>query len=171
MNEVIINNSRRKLLHLLLLGLVMVFAALYTLYFSLMEKLTITVIIGSLATIFFGFSLTYTISLLINPTPMLIISTKGIIDKSTAVSIGFIPWSTIVGFKVENHSSTTYIGVEINNTEELLKTLPFFQKLSVKFNLRTNSSPLLINISSSCAMDYEEVLNILNQHLELSKQN
>lgn len=171
MNEFTIHNSKRKLLQLFLLGLVMFFSSLYVLYFSVKLHNIITGIISILGSIFFGSALIYTINSLIKPKPILTINNDGIFDNSTAVSIGFIPWSTIVSFKVEKHSGTKYIGVEVNNTEELLKTLPLLKKLNVKFNIHTNSAPLLINIGSSCAIECDEVLAILNQQFELKNKN
>lgn len=40
-----------------------------------------------------------------------------------------------------------------------------------EFNIHTNSAPLLINIGSSCAMECDEVLAILNQQFELKNKN
>lgn len=171
MNEFTIHNSKRKLLQLSLLGLVMFFSSLYVLYFSIKLHNIINGIISILGAIFFGSALIYTIKSLVKPKPMMIINNDGIMDNSTATSIGFIPWSTIVSFKVEKHFGTKYIGVEVNNTEELLRTLPLLKKLNVKFNIRTNSAPLLINIGSSCALECDEVLAILNEQFELKNKN
>jgi hypothetical protein len=55
------------------------------------------------AILFFGFGIFYFLRKLIDKKPGLIIDDNGIIDNSSAVSVGLIPWSDI------EHISTTNV--------------------------------------------------------------
>ncbi len=164
--EVIIKQSQQKQFSLILLGIIMVFLSAFVFGTNdsyLFGLNFIPKIIGGIGIIFFGACLIFIIKGFISPQNILVIDQKGITDKSSAISIGFISWGDIESCYITTVFNQKFISIDVKNLEEKIKELPFYKRVMINLNRKMGYSPVSITLNST-KYKPEEVLEIIHNY-------
>ncbi|MSU76948.1 MAG: hypothetical protein EXS16_02515 [Gemmataceae bacterium] len=109
---------------------------------------------------FFGLCGVYGLLKLFDFRPGLTIDAEGIVDNSSAVAVGRIPWNDVKGFRICEISGQRFVVIEVFNPESYFKRGGFFARMMNAANKDLTGSP--INISSnSLAVNFDELVRLL----------
>ncbi|MGT2965229.1 STM3941 family protein [Streptococcus acidominimus] len=176
MSQPIIVTSKKR--HYALFGatsLLMVLLSIFCIFLYSTERQThilspLFIFIGILGILFFsGTFVFYTKRLLTsssNLPPILLVDEKGIVDKSSALAIGFIPWEDISCIHLRSHINQTYISVTLKDNETYLAKMNAFQKYCSKVNLKMGFPLVNIVLTTSNQTPEEVYYAILHQYGE-----
>ena len=95
---------------------------------------------------FFGFCFIFIIS---KPKELLIADEKGITDRSSAIALGFIPWSDVASIRLCLFMEQKFIEVELKNEDKYLNGLGWFKKNAIKANKKMQLQAVLITLNGS----------------------
>ncbi len=127
-------------------------------------------IIGIITVSFFGICLIFAIRKLFDPKKGLIINNNGIIDNTSATSIGLIEWSDITGIATIKVSSTKIIMVYTDKPEKYIERAKNrIAKKVMKANSKLYGSPLSI-VSTSLKIKHKQLENLLLNELGKRKK-
>jgi len=115
---------------------------------SIFSNPTLVFIVGLASILFFGLVGFFIFKKLFDNAPGLIISTEGVFDNSSGVSVGFVPWTDIVEIKETKISNQKFINIVVKNPQEYIdKQKSAFKRKSLKVNY--NSYGTVIGISAN----------------------
>jgi hypothetical protein len=118
---------------------------------------------------FFGLCGVYGCYKLFDTRPGLIIDDGGIVDNSSAVAAGRIPWNEVSGLKISEIAGQRFLVIEVINPQKYVEQGGFLMRMLNSANTKLTGSP--INISSnSLSMDFDELVRILTRAFQKSKQ-
>lgn len=118
---------------------------------------------------FFGYAGIYFIIRMKKNKEMLIINNKGITDKTSAISLGFIPWEEIEEAYIGSSVGNEFIELKIKNEEKYLKNLPFFKKLLINSNKKMGYEIVCITLNTT-NYSVREVLMKINEYRKNNMQ-
>jgi hypothetical protein len=115
--------------------------------------------------LFFGFAIFYFSFKLTDKKPGIVVSNNGILDNSSAVAAGLIPWKDIKQFAIAKVMKQEFLIIVINNPEFYInKQTNIFKKKGMQYNLNNYGSPLAISaIGLKCSLN--ELIEILDKEL------
>jgi len=97
--------------------------------------------------------------------PGLILDKEGIVDNSSAVSAGRIPWSEITGLKVSEIAGQRFLTIEVVNVHKYIERGSFLKRMLNRANTKMVGSP--INISANALrLNFDELLRVLTEEFE-----
>lgn len=169
MNDIVVNEASSKLWGLLFLGILMLAACAFVLVLGITYGKFFYIIIGIIALLFFGLCFAYIIKRIINPKPILIIEKNGVVDSSTAISIGFISFDDIEGFDITRLFSSKFISIYVNDLEKFTDKLSQKKKTWLQINKPFGKSPININVNTADKSP-DEILQILQERLQAYKR-
>ena len=73
---------------------------------------------GLLLVGFAGMLLVHSVRGLISPRPDLILSSEGITDNTTLMSVGFIPWADVVGLRARGVMKQVFVDVQVSDPQK-----------------------------------------------------
>lgn len=124
---------------------------------------------GIASMIFFGFGAVVFIRRLTDKKPALIIDNKGIMDNSTAVAAGLIPWEDITHIYTRQVMNRKFIMIGISNPDTYIdRQSSRFKKRMTRTNLKAYGSPISIS-ANGFKTDFTSLLAILNERWAGSK--
>lgn len=107
---------------------------------------TLILIIGLVAVMFFGLIAVVIFRKFSDKKPGLIICEQGIIDNSSEVSVGLIPWSDIQEIKISQVMSQKILILVVKNPNDYLnRVTSIFKRNSMKMTYKTYGSPISIS--------------------------
>ena len=120
-------------------------------------------IIGLSAVAFFGLAGFFILKKRMDKTPGLILTEEGVFDNSSAVSVGFIPWSDVVEIAETRVLNQLFINLVVKNPQEYIdKQTSLFKRKALHVNY--NSYGTVIGISAnSLKIDYPALLDLVNK--------
>jgi len=120
--------------------------------------------------IFFGFGIFYFAKKLSDKKPGIVIDNDGIHDNSSAVSVGFIPWSNILQFVTTKVMKQEFLIIIVDNPATYIdQQTNFIKKKGMEYNFKTYGSPLAISANGlKCSLS--ELMTILEKKLLQHKQ-
>jgi hypothetical protein len=114
---------------------------------------------------FFGLCAAYGCLKFFDCKPGLVIDREGIIDNSSAVAVGRIPWEHVVGFRVGEVYGQRILTIDVVDPQLYAGRGKAFQRLLHAANLRMTGSP--INIASGALRaDMDELIEVLTAAME-----
>jgi hypothetical protein len=120
--------------------------------------------------LFFGVCAVYIGRKLPNNKPGLIIDDVGLTDNSSGVSAGQILWSDVKNIKVIEIHRQKLIMLKVKNPQDYIdRQTSGLKRKMMKMNFNMYGTPLSIT-SNSLQIKFDELLNILNNHLNKSSQ-
>jgi hypothetical protein len=156
--------SRRKLV-LVLLGCC-AFVAIGAWMISMAKDEGIVVAGAGLASILcFGLGGVYALFKLFDPRPALIIDAEGIIDNSSAVSVGRVRWDEITGVGTCQDKGQRFLVIGVIDPEKYVKRTSWLLRPLVSLNVGLTGSPITIP-STALALDFNDVKRVLVQAFE-----
>jgi hypothetical protein len=167
--------SKKKLIKMLIGSIAFVAAGLWflikppTISNPFFGNPTTIFLIGLAAILFFGLISVYFIRKLQDNKPGLIITSTGLIDNSSGVSAGQILWTDIENISVIEMHRQKLIMLEVNDPQSYIdKQTSSFKRKVMQMNFNMYGTPLSIT-SNALEINFEELLNILNNHLNASR--
>src|SRR5215510_4090513 len=85
---------------------------------------------------FFGLCGLFALFKLLDRAPGLILDAEGIVDNSSGVSAGRIPWSDICGFKTTSVQKQKFLTIEVQNAQTYLGKANFLKRQLVALNMK-----------------------------------
>src|SRR3989344_2889943 len=126
---------------------------------------------GIVSILIFGFCAFSYIRKILDNKPGLIIDNIGLTDNSSGVSVGQILWNNIENISVIEIFGQKLILIKINNPQEYInKQMNCFKKKFAQINMNKYGTPLSIT-SNTLKIKFDELLNILNNHLNASRKH
>ncbi|MGT2951129.1 hypothetical protein BU202_07540 [Streptococcus cuniculi] len=124
------------------------------------------ILVGVMGVAFFGWSFVFYTKCIFAKQlpPILTVDDKGITDKSSAISIGFIPWEDISYIHLQPHLNQTYISVTLTDNDKYLAKMNAFQKYSSKANLKMGFPLVNIVLTTSSQTPQQVYYAILHQY-------
>ncbi len=119
--------------------------------------------VGSLSIVFFGICGIWALIKLFDKKPGLVLNSVGIIDNSSGVAAGAVPWSQITGFSIFEVSKQKILIVKVIDPDKYINTGNAFKRMINKGNYKLCGSPIAIS-SNALKMDFSELLNTCNQY-------
>lgn len=165
MNEIIIKENKKKVIWLIIVAIIMLFACIFDLVIGIIELKLGYIIIGIIGTTFFGVCFFYIIKRALNHKPLLIIGEEGITDTSNASSIGFVAWEEIESVSVIRVLTQKFIGITVYDIDKLMNGSSTMKQKAIKANLKLKYPPISISLNTADAK-ISEVLSIIQNRLE-----
>lgn len=123
--------------------------------------LKVIAIVGAL---FFGLCGIYGLWKMFDSRPGLIIDDVGIVDNSSGVAAGRIPWDEIEAITVSAIAGQRYLTVMVTDQQKYIERGSFIQKRLNASSSKMNGSP--INISSnSLKINFDDLVGLLTSEL------
>ncbi|TJY59684.1 hypothetical protein FAZ19_23650 [Sphingobacterium alkalisoli] len=110
----------------------------------LVRNETIIRTIGAFSLIYFSFIFLLSIKIYFRKVA-LIVSRKGLIDSSNSLSVGFIPWSSVVDICQIHEGSVAMVKIDITNSELIIdREKNFIKRLLLRRQNKKLGSPIVI---------------------------
>lgn len=117
----------------------------------------VTTVFGSLASIF-------SIKKLFDKKPGLILNSTGIIDNSSAVSAGLIPWSDVADFGIYEVHRQKMLTVLLKNPDKYIEIGNSMRKTLNRANFKLCGSPIAIT-SNSLKINFDDLVKVASEYL------
>jgi hypothetical protein len=131
---------------------------------------TVILVTGIASILFFGLCAIYIARKLPDNKPGLIIDNIGLTDNSSGVSAGQILWSDIENISVIEIHRQKLIMLQVKNPQDYIdKQTSGIKRKMMQMNFNMYGTPLSIT-SNALQINFDELLNILNDHLNTSRQ-
>lgn len=122
----------------------------------------VTSVVG---TLFFGGCAIYGVWKLFDDRPGLVIDTTGILDNSSAVATGKIPWEDVLGIGQFEISGQRYIVVFVTEPEKYVRRGNYVCRMLKAANVKLAGSPITIS-PSSLQTSFDQLLQALTSGFE-----
>lgn len=132
----------------------------------LLGNQTLSYIIGLASILFFGIGAIAIIRTISDKKPGLTINRQGIIDNSSGVSAGPIPWSDIHEIKITQVMGQKFLMIIVGNPEDYLeKVRNPLKRNAMKINHKSYGSPISIS-SNALQTNFDELHKLLNAKMK-----
>lgn len=172
-----IPTSKLKTSLILLGSIAFVITGIWLLFVSRSEQSSILIFsvsfIGLASIIFFGICGLYSLTRLFDTQPGLVIDSEGIIDRSSAVSVGRILWRDLRRIDVTRIQNQKFLTFYVINPQKYLQRGGFLQRQMNALNYKLYGSPIHI-ASNSLKISFGELTNLVFQYYDqygLDSQN
>ena len=135
-----------------------------------LDSLSLVSLVGLVGILFFGLCALMGLIKLFDKSPGLILNETGILDNSSGVSVGVIPWSEVVGINQYQVQQQRFVSIMVQNPEKYINTGNALKRMANRANFKMSGTP--INISAnSLKISYEELLDIIEAFYRKSREN
>lgn len=131
---------------------------------------TFLIIVGAIGALFFGFALFFWGYRLIVPQPALEITSRGIIDNSSALATKIeIPYENIEKAYLSTFANQMYIVVDVYDESPILEQASTLRRKSMLLNKKQlGLSIVLITLKGHTNEELEEIARLINERKENS---
>ena len=119
--------------------------------------------VGIAAIVFFGFTGILGVKKLFDKKPGLVLNSAGIIDNSSGVAAGFIPWSEITGAEIFEVHRQKMLMIKVKNPQIYIERGNALRRAANKMNAKMGGSPIAIT-SNSLKINFAELLSTFEQY-------
>jgi hypothetical protein len=119
--------------------------------------------VGIAAVVFFSLCAVLGTKLLFRTKPGLILSSKGIVDDSSGVAAGHIPWSDIVGFSIYEIHKQKMLVVKVVDPEKYIAVGGAIKQALHRANYKLCGSPIAI-ASNTLKIGFDELTTLVNEY-------
>jgi len=119
---------------------------------------------GLIAALFFGSCGAFGIKKLFDKKPGLVFNSIGIIDNSSGVSAGLIPWSEISGFDIYEVHKQKMLVIFLKNPEKYIEMGNTIKRHINKVNFKLCGSPIVIT-SNALQINFDELLKFSSEYM------
>ena len=109
---------------------------------------------------FFGLCGLYAVLRLFDTAPGLIVDAEGIVDNSSGVSAGRIPWSDISGFKIRSVQRQRFLTIEVHNAETYVRKANLLKRPLVALNMKYFGGPIQIS-ANTLKIDFDRLIEVV----------
>ena len=160
--------SKFKLVLLLLGATSLTVSAIWVFYLSRYEPVYVLIWVRTVSLfciIFFGLCDLYSIKKLFDSNPGLVLNSIGIIDRSSAVSVGQILWRDLDGINVNWIQGQKFLTLYVTNPRKYLRRGGFFQRRINALNYQLYGSPINISVNT-LKINFEELTELILHYYE-----
>lgn len=126
--------------------------------------------LGVVSILFFGLCSFFGIKKLLTNSPGLIISAEGILDNSSGISMGLIPWTDVTGIGVYEVQKQKFISIRVADPEKYANNGNAIQRMANRANIKMCGTP--INISAGTLnIDHDNLLAVINKYYQNCVEN
>lgn len=126
--------------------------------------------VGVASIVFFGLCGLIGIKKLFDKSPGLILSAEGILDNSSGVSAGMIPWSEVVSIGEYQVQKQKFISIQVVDPNKYANNGNALKRMANRANIKMCGTP--VNISAnSLKISYSELLETITEYYRNSTKN
>ncbi|MBE5960449.1 MAG: hypothetical protein E7256_03530 [Lachnospiraceae bacterium] len=166
MGEIVIEEKRSKAFKLVFAGFFMFAASLALWAIGISDQVFFYKLIGCMASVFFFIAFIAALIRAMKKKPLLVIKGDGIIESSSASSIGFVSYDEIEKFEVVNIYGQKVIGILPKDNEEFIKKLPRNKQRAANMNIKMSFPPASIRVDTAKDMTIEDIYSLLQKRLK-----
>jgi hypothetical protein len=117
---------------------------------------------GAASIAFFGLVFVTVVPKLLDPRPGLVIDKDGILDNSSALSAGMVPWAEITGFEVTTVKSQTFLTILLANPDRFVERGGPIGRFVKRMNRKLYGSPVQIS-ARTLAIGFDQLVALVEQ--------
>lgn len=121
--------------------------------------------VGVVGMAFFGLCGVFAVKKLFDKKPGLVLNSSGIIDNSSAVAAGFIPWSEILGVEVFEMFRQKILVIKVTRPEAYVERGSRARQAANRANYRLCGSPIVIT-SNTLTIAFPELIAVFHRYHE-----
>lgn len=125
-------------------------------------------LVAGASVVVFGTALVWVVGKLLDRQPGLIVSTDGILDNSSAVAAGMVPWTEIRGFVIRSMRAQRFITVIVADPEKYVARGRWVRRLANRANLRFYGSPVQIS-ANALKIGFDDLVALLEHRYQAQK--
>lgn len=125
--------------------------------------------VSLLGSLFFGMCGIYAARKIFDKKPGLILDSEGLVDNSSGVSAGRIPWSEITGIRVSKLAKQKFLSIHVEEPKAYLGKGNFFVRKLNATNLKLYGTPIHIS-SNSLKINFENLVELVSEYFEKFSQ-
>ena len=137
-------------------------------YDSLTLKVLAVKTAGIAGCIFFGAIAVFTALKLFDKKPGLVVDATGILDNSSSVAAGFIPWADVRGLREILVRNQKFLMIDVIDSEKYVSRSNAFTRMLVVANTKYYGSPVAIS-SVALSIDFEQLKAMIAQGIDLRR--
>ncbi|WP_345841374.1 STM3941 family protein [Shewanella algae] len=126
--------------------------------------------IGIVSVVFFGLCGLVGIKKLFDSSPGLVISSKGILDNSSGMSAGVIPWKDVAGVGEYQVKKQRFISILLKDPEKYANNGNALRIMANRANIKMCGTPVSIS-ANSLKISYEDLLGAITEYYRKSSEN
>jgi hypothetical protein len=119
--------------------------------------------VGIVSMVFFSLTGIIGIRKLFDKKPGLVLNSAGIIDNSSGLAAGFIPWSKITGGEIYEIRRQKMLIIKVRNPEEFIQRGNVLRQAMVRMGSKMSGSPIAIT-SNTLKIDFPKLLSTFEQY-------
>lgn len=113
--------------------------------------------------VFFGLAGVFGVKKLFDKKPGLVLNSSGVIDNSSGVSAGLIPWAEILGFEIYEIHKQKMLIIKVRNPQQYIERGGAFRRALNKASHKMCGSPIAIT-SSALKVNFSELVSLFNEY-------
>ena len=126
--------------------------------------------VGIVSIAFFGLCGLIAVKKLFDNSPGLIINSEGILDNSSGVSAGIIPWGEIVGIGEHQVHKQKFISIQVKDPEKYVNNGSALKRMANRADIKLCGTP--INISAnSLKISHDDLLQTIGEYYRKTREN
>jgi hypothetical protein len=144
MNSNVVFSSQRQIVMSLLASIAFVALCIGIMIYLADEKKPLFYLTAFFALPLFSYSTVMSLKHLLSKAPILNVNESGITDHASGLSVGFIPWSDILGAEITLIEKQKYLHIYLKNPEAYVKKASIARRLMMRVNSLFGGSPISI---------------------------
>ncbi|RIK82524.1 MAG: hypothetical protein DCC68_06430 [Planctomycetota bacterium] len=124
--------------------------------------------IGAAAALFFGPIGVFATRRLLDPTPALLVDATGIVDNSSAVSVGKIAWAEITAISTSEVVGQRFVNIHVVDPSRFLSQGNVVQRFFRRLNARMVGTPISIS-PNALPLSFDDLHSLLVRAFESYK--
>jgi hypothetical protein len=120
---------------------------------------------GAASVAFFGLILVTVVPKMLDSRPGLVIGEEGILDNSSALSAGMIPWTEITGIKITSVKAQDFLTILLANPDRFVERGGPIRRFARLANQRFYGSPVHIS-AKTLAIGFDELVALVEGRRE-----
>lgn len=149
MDPIVIRQSPGKMIKVVLASLLLDGLSFLCLTIGILNDRLFLLLAGGFGALLFMPCTVYLFWRAIHPKAVMTIDDSGITDNSSAIAVGFIPWSQITAIQLTPHMSQVYFSIRVLNVESLLKSLSPKTRKLIRMNMSMGLPPVNIQFNTT----------------------
>lgn len=166
MGDIIIEETNHRAFAMTLANFFMLVASIAISIYGFIKESKLYAVLGIIAALVFLVGFVAAVSQALKEKKLLIISTDGVNDCSSAGGgFGFISFKDIKEFVIIKHYNTETIGIILENRDEFMSKLAYSKWKMAKMNLHMKQPAIQIHTELAKDMESKDILTLLQKRL------
>jgi hypothetical protein len=124
---------------------------------------------GAASILFFGLVFLFAVRKVFDTQPGLIVSSQGILDNSSGVAAGMIPWAEIQGFATTTVHSQRFLTILVAEPEKYVERGGFLKRVANRASLKYYGSPVQIS-ANSLKIRFDDLAALVERRYQAHRQ-